>query len=387
MPFVVYEGAAMTDGVNVIRAPWGGVTRSLGETNLEIGVPASARLRQGGESCEAVLRSEALAQAKDGGICVAYPGPISKASNPCPDTLSIFVNGLNNSNGKAARSAELLAESLGRPVLRIHNDREDYPWIVGSVNAVIGKVSPTAGAAVEPSVKELADVIEKRFRNGGTVDLHVHSQGSVIGSNALSLLNDRLTAEEWRKLTSEQLRVTSYGAAEHLWPPGVTATDNYFVADYVAALTSPLDSVVGLIGSAWGNFKAGFSWIREKLCGIPGGDDAVFGDTKPNPAFGGELDQHPFAGYMNAQATFFVARHTTLGVTDGKAVAADLLDSIRRGYFADSVHEQVISRMVEERNGAFAKAFLLAKSDLGAFAVPAELEGKLREIAAAKNNS
>ncbi len=377
----------MTNSVGGLSSPWDGIDYFSGLQKENAQVQNAFGYQP---KCEDVLRSVTLSSEKEGGFCVAYPATGSNVSNKNNDTMSIFVNGLDNTNGEAARSAALLAQSLGRPVLRIHNDREDYPWVVGSFKALVGKLSPTAGAAAEQSVNTLADTIDRQFRQGGTVDLHVHSQGSVIGSNALSLLHDRLSADDWEKLTTTQLRVTAYGAAEHLWPPGVRATDNYFVGDYVTGLTAPVDETVSKLGSVLSAAYNSGTWVLEKLFGSGEGEtnrqNQFYGETYHNPVAGSALDQHPFVGYMQAQAQFLVGRHSTLGFfVDGRGVAADLIESIRNGEYSDAVHERVAELMRSSGSSDFAKSICTAidRGELGAFHFSADEERQLRLAAGA----
>jgi hypothetical protein len=151
--------------------------------------------------------------------------------NPRP---AVFVNGINNTAMDNARSAQNLANALGQPVIGVHNATVNAAVDVGQ--AALQK----AGLTTAPD-RTLAGYLTRELAAGRGVDVHLHSQGALVGSSAIQMTRDNLIrqhglspAEADRRLG--MLNVRSYGGASTNWPQGPNYRHYINLADPVPRL-------------------------------------------------------------------------------------------------------------------------------------------------------
>jgi hypothetical protein len=92
--------------------------------------------------------------------------------------------------------------------------------ILGSVfNATVSLLNSKWAHEVHPGVRQAVDFIKRMMNEDMPVHMVVHSQGSIVASNALTILKQESTPEEWAKI-SEMVRVESVGAVQLRFPDG-----------------------------------------------------------------------------------------------------------------------------------------------------------------------
>lgn len=189
-------------------------------------------------------------------------------------------------------------------------------------NSAMGLLNYTLGRAVEPeAVTDTMNLIKHRLESdpNARVQLEVHSQGSIIASNALFALRDQVSAEEWQDMAS-RIDVECTGAACHVWPDGISVQSYAHTFDLVARATHWITSVK--------------SWFT--------GDQVVAPTYISNRSSTGAHDSN---GYVQDYDRFYVA-----SFDNGADLADALFDSIRDGRRTDRVHNAILDTIVSESN-------------------------------------
>ncbi|HVE81365.1 MAG TPA: hypothetical protein VND93_00895, partial [Myxococcales bacterium] len=146
------------------------------------------------------------------GIPPVQPSDPNKVTNKDP-VLAIY--GVFTNAAKADENNKALADAINRPVVGVRNattglthgqDLLETLWDQKTMNAPI------------PSTKSAADIITDRLAQNRPLDIHAHSQGAVVASQAIDQARQNLITQHG--LTPEQadermklLNVTTYGGA------------------------------------------------------------------------------------------------------------------------------------------------------------------------------
>lgn len=302
--------------------------------------------------------------------CEAVPPQFYKASNANPKLVSFFVNGIMNQAESSAASAELLAQTLGRPVFRIHNDSE-YFGAKDLIGAGAGLLSDEAGLYFESSAGALAEQIAFRLQDDSEsiIDLHAHSQGSVILGNALGHLRKDIlqirSNSEWKKLLNSRIRITTYGAAEHSYhSPTVTEYKHRFdvVPNGTGIVTYFRDKII--------------SWLS---------DTPTYESTNVARIASAS---HTFDTYLRDYPEFFVAENKA--ALKSGTIAKVIRSSILLGNFSDRTHDKIIEETLSQLSAVsgdllyeFARDFLRydKNDDLGKYKLSAGTKWHLLKTA------
>jgi len=131
-----------------------------------------------------------------------------------PGTEIIYVNGIQTSPDEHEKNKEFISTAFNRPVRGIYNATNG--WIGDFVQVGLDKarvLSPN------PATLTLSTEILKELSAGKDVELVLHSQGAIIGSNALSLVKYMLMAQN-REAELKKITVTTLGGAAMFYPDG-----------------------------------------------------------------------------------------------------------------------------------------------------------------------
>ena len=147
--------------------------------------------------------------------------------NSVPNSNPVYyINGINNMPEEADKNAKLLADTLCKPVKRIYNRTE------GLINDLIESYNLKSSMNEDlPPIYELKKNMIKDLKEGKSIELHVHSEGALITSEALRLLQLEepvLFAENANKII-----VNTYGGASWTYPDGPKYHHNNFATDLV----------------------------------------------------------------------------------------------------------------------------------------------------------
>ncbi len=223
--------------------------------------------------------------------------------NSVPNNSPIYyINGQNNSPAEADKNAQLLADTLCRPVKRIYNltSYSLFFDLIESVNLKIGSIDKT------PAVETLYNNIYTDLSAGKSVELYGHSQGALIISNVLGGLQSvhpDLFAKNANKIT-----VNTFGGASWFYPDGPKYHHNNFATDMVGLFTG----------------RTPFNPFQVLLQTNPG---PLLSDEKmlkiiPEPNFPG----HAWVGYMKELPAFIIQHHLGLFDFNKKELGEDLLN-------------------------------------------------------------
>ncbi|MGE3953693.1 MAG: hypothetical protein AB7F31_00660 [Parachlamydiales bacterium] len=133
-------------------------------------------------------------------------------SRQCPLQITLVINGIFNKEDDVKQSAEHLAKTfnLSRKAtwyFHINNDltKIDFSKLTeGGFFSYMGRVMGVGlSETAQPDPERLADDLVMFFQSGIKVDIHCHSQGSLVTRRAL----ERLQPQERQAIT-----VTTYGA-------------------------------------------------------------------------------------------------------------------------------------------------------------------------------
>lgn len=261
------------------------------------------------------------------------PGSPHYISNYNEGLSHIYINGIMTNEDTFNENVTSVTEITGHGVHAIHNETEGF--FSDIYNSIQGFLSPFLGRIAEPqAVTEMREEILTQLDAGNDVRIVAYSQGAIITSNTLFLLQEELGPERWAEV-APRIQILAFGPGINLWPEGIP-TEN------IKVFVHSEDLVPHPAGLA--------SWL---------GIDFWQSGQRPEPVVMDRIhpdryDAHDFAGYSNDLPHFLIQESAGDPVT----LAANLARSIRTGQFPDSVHEDVIRIMIEERrDGEFAEAF------------------------------
>lgn len=135
-----------------------------------------------------------------------------------PDGRVLFVNGIMNNLGDQMKAMQGLADVTNAEVIGMHNATG------GSVRDVLEAAGQKLGLRTPSVVKNTARIILDELAWNGPVRLAGHSQGGLILSQALSLVQETLKKEghspdEIAKAMA-RIEVTTFGSAATSYPDG-----------------------------------------------------------------------------------------------------------------------------------------------------------------------
>lgn len=146
---------------------------------------------------------------------------------------NIYINGILTSPESAFSTAQTLFKDQPGNQYILYNATSDN-FFIDAEHAIAGKCSYKLGRDAEKSVDTLVDFIREKIKNDEVISLHAHSQGSVITQNALAILKDKLSSNDWEKLT-QNLTVTLYGTVTYDFPDSIKVT-SYELLDPITLL-------------------------------------------------------------------------------------------------------------------------------------------------------
>ena len=146
---------------------------------------------------------------------------------------NIVINGILTSPESAFSTAKNLFNGQPGNQYILYNATSNN-FFIDSEHAIAGKCSYKLGRDAEKSVDTLVDFIREKIQNDEKISLHAHSQGSVITQNALTILKDKLSPNDWKKLT-QNLTVILYGTVTYDFPDNIKIT-SYELLDPVTLL-------------------------------------------------------------------------------------------------------------------------------------------------------
>ena len=312
-------------------------------------------------------------------------GDIASNYGRLPKAESLyFVNGMTSSPRDVKLHVDNLLRITGRPVTAIINHQEAAlldrrtPGVARSVwNATKGFVSSKMGREVERSAaQELERAIVDHVRKEHPLHIVAHSQGAIILRNALehALGKESPLDDQGKARLKKLLRVSTYGAAEHYFPVGISVQEYAHRDDPIVKVTNVLAvvrqgfrSVAGSLAHkavALPNLLAkGISGVVEAL------DSEVPLQRAPTVSLKGD---HSFVSYVDRMTDFFIAKHGTPGRWHGARLAQGLASSISSGDLSDKLHGSIIKELLRQGDRTFAREFLLRVKDdmIGLYPVP-----------------
>jgi hypothetical protein len=170
---------------------------------------------------------------------------LTNKSHLARDTLALVVNGIAvtpehvgrqreilaslflpkfNSSKKAFRASVNFVPNLPKEMPQVFFLKgKPYPKPLAYLTrCAAGFISPRLGIKTEKIVSDLVARIENEYREFKDIFLVVHSHGSIVTSNSLAILREKLSPEEWQQLT-KKTKVFSMGSGIHDWPEGIKA--------------------------------------------------------------------------------------------------------------------------------------------------------------------
>ena len=216
-----------------------------------------------------------------------------------------YVNGLNNYMEDTDQNAQQLADTLGRPVERLYNRTHGF-WY----DVIIESLALKGGYnELTPAVYQLVEQIKNDLADGKPVEIHAHSQGAIITSNALAILEEDYP--ELYAANADKILVYTYGGAAFSYPEGPEYHHRMYITDLIplAAFERPVVNAMIEDPSSSILWKAG----TEQLLRIGP-------DWKLNWNFPG----HAWTGYMKGWAESAIADRTTDFTVDKFNLAEDL---------------------------------------------------------------
>ena len=162
-------------------------------------------------------------------------------------TRVIFINGVGNTSAESIRSASLLSNHQDSAVYRVYNNKELLPIVGGVIHGVISKFNRRVGGYFEiNALRELLSVMLDAHKKNMHIEVHAHSQGSIILRDTLDFLKEHLSSSQdlaaWSEF-SGRVHVYTYGAAEHNWED-VTVTEYRFSRDPISLVSSYVDGIL-----------------------------------------------------------------------------------------------------------------------------------------------
>jgi hypothetical protein len=295
-----------------------------------------------------------------------------------------FINGMTSSPADVKQHVDNLLRITGRPVTAIINHQKAAllnrrnPGVARSVwNATQGFVSFKMGREVERSAaQELERAMVDHVNKEHPLHIVAHSQGTIILRNALEhvLGKESPLDDQGKAQLKKLLRVSTYGAAEHYFPVGVSVQEYAHREDPIVKITNVLAdirqgfrSVVGGLAhrsSALPNSVAkGISSVASSL------DSEVPLRKAPTVSLQGE---HSFVSYVDRMTDFFIAKHGSPDRWRGARLAQGLASSISSGDLSDKLHGTIIEELLRQGDRTFAREFLVrVKGDMiGLYRVP-----------------
>ena len=270
----------------------------------------------------------------------------------------VFINGIPV-GGQAAikENGEACAALYGAPVFQVINNQhglvpgEHKPLLLP--NAAISVVKSISGlrraewgaaqesAAVFGACNMVADLVNADI----PVRLVLHSQGTIIGSNAMTLLKRANTPEAWQRITA-MVSVDAYAPAQLSYPQDLAVNLRAHANDPVVRL---------------GEFALAVKQntlnrhVRESDLGLPtkGGRTALPGSA------------HCFAVHVERMPEYYLAEKAPgeLTAESGKMLAQSFVSGVGRGEYSDSFHLAVLNNIGALYQKPEARGFVLSFRD------------------------
>jgi hypothetical protein len=310
------------------------------EIPLEASSSSESILKPDEPCCIELIQGAGLG--KNVKVCDASPTGSVHVSNRNENRSNYYVNGMNQSTRRVVEDVQALTAVTGDSVRAILNDSSGS-FFQEVKSAVLGFLSSILGQYAEPeAVESMMNVIIDDVREGKQVRVFAFSQGSIITSNALELLHDQLSEEEWKKLT-ENVEVITAGAGTNLFPDGIRAVGIVHEGDFVPHLTRSFSGI-----------RSTASYAMSYLSGLK----PTMLQAAPVIEIAGSDPEEPhrFTGYMEDLPAFLLAAHTNGDRVDGASLARAVAGAALNGDFADHVIHQVIGKMRDEQNVEFFEA-------------------------------
>jgi tetratricopeptide (TPR) repeat protein len=196
-----------------------------------------------------------------------------------------FVNGIMNSPDEADQNAQALANMLERPVKRIYNKSDGF-WadIFESGKLKAGMLNDN------PSVQTLVNSIIGDLKRGERVEIHAHSEGALITSVALGIIQE--SDPDFFAKNADKITVNTYGGASYTYPKGPAY-------DHVAFVTDPVSWAFGSSNNLL------FKTNPEKITSVPG---------------------HAFTGYVHDKPRAVINEHIPFLFLDTMGLGKDLVN-------------------------------------------------------------
>ena len=230
------------------------------------------------------LYVKVLEDSTDGAVATITPNVKLFNKNPV-----YFVNGIDNTLEESTRSAQLLAYMLERPVTRIYNKSDGLMDFVESGGLKVGLLKDN------PSVQSLVNSIMSDLRQGKPVEIHAHSEGALITSVALGIIQEK--NPEFFAANAYKITVDTYAGASWTYPKGPVYHHMTFATDIVPEL-------------------AGRTELKENIV-----DPTGSGKFMRYLKLGKEI--HPFEGHVDSIPRFIINAHLS-DVNPREGIGQDL---------------------------------------------------------------
>lgn len=182
------------------------------------------------------LNCNSINKLNDGQSCYVIP-----ESNMCFNRYNLYINGMLTEDAKAINNLNKITVNDANNVL-IYN-KSDYrenqsffgrvtTYIRDVFNAILGKFSSSQGVKVEKSVQSTVDFLKDALSSSANVTINAHSQGAIILNNALYILKDTLSNEEWNNLT-KNVTINVLGSPVKGFPKDLNVTEWKNSKDFV----------------------------------------------------------------------------------------------------------------------------------------------------------
>ena len=248
--------------------------------------------------------------------------------NQKDSTPIIYVNGMNMSTEAIFQSAQLLANTCGRAVYVVPNDKEQNIF-QDLTNSALSLFSSEQGSKAESeSVEHVASILRARLEDDSPVHLFAYSQGSLIVKDSLWQLHKELIDNDkkaqWDHLAS-RIRLTTTAAATRNFPPGIAVKENWHSGDPIVVVSS---------SSAAAHTIAGYDdSIPPSIAVYANQADRMIPNLKKS---------HSITEYIENTEHFFLDRISDLSIT---AQVRTLKSSIAQGEYCDRQYHEIIDAL------------------------------------------
>ena len=282
---------------------------------------------------------------------VVQPPAGYEASNPQADRRSYYVNGIVLERESLVKQLREIAKTRGTPVTAIINGQDcglvddgEGSFVASLLNGAAGVLSSRLGSAAETkAVTHLKEeIVAQVLTRGGRMHIDAHSQGSIITSNALRLLQSELPPAKWKQIV-ERLDVSTFGAAMHLFPKGIKVNEYAHSGDLVATSTKIASTGRQELAKAMKDILGGIDPDLDKA--LP----SVMQETKPCVIKDDSLSAHSATNYIKDIPKFFIESYRdNRGKLELDKLASGLVRAVKNGRFSDATVRDILKDLKDE---------------------------------------